>query len=177
MKRQIVIAKYKEDVGWAKNYPEAIIYTKDVDIPNYGRESSTYLHHIIKNYYELADFTIFCQGKPFDHCRDFQSLINDYEHDYKEYGHWNVTSYGNGLPQHAGLRIDAKCKDFFGKTLPRYGFISGAQFVVSKDIIRSRPIAFYEKLLQYCRDDYDAPWVLERLWRLVFDPKNHEVVM
>jgi hypothetical protein len=168
MKREIVVARYLENKKWFEKYPEARVYTKNVDIPNFGRESSTYLHHIIENYDNLADFTIFCQADPFDHIASFEDLIKDYEHDYKEYGGWFVSSKGDGTPQHAGLRVDDASMKFFGRTLPEYGFVSGAQFVVSKERIRSRSKEFYESLLQYCKDDTDAPWVLERLWRLVF---------
>ena len=43
-----------------------------LSIPNIGAEHQTYLHHIITNYNDLADITIFCQGHPFDH------LINQF---------------------------------------------------------------------------------------------------
>ena len=53
------------------NHPNVIIIT----LPNVGRESDTYLHHIITNYNKLADTTIFTQGDPFTHSPDFLKLL------------------------------------------------------------------------------------------------------
>jgi hypothetical protein len=75
----IAIARYSEDVKWAKPYNDAvIIYNKGentgslgfdtiVELTNEGREGETFLHHIIENYHNLAKTTIFAQGNPFDH--------------------------------------------------------------------------------------------------------------
>ena len=70
-KFQIVIARYNEDISWSNPLKEnRIIYNKGPEIkglnekklPNFGRESHTYLHHIVENYDKLADITLFCQG-------------------------------------------------------------------------------------------------------------------
>ena len=173
MKREIVVARYLERQKWFEKYPEARVYSKNVDIPNWGRESSTYLHHIINNYDCLAEHTIFCQADPHDHSKKFEDEIKDYEYDFKEYGDWMVNSKGNGAPQHVGLKIDEKSLEIFGITLKEYGFVSGAQFVISKSTLLERPKEFYEYLLKYCEEDEDAPWVLERLWRQVFNAKDY----
>lgn len=46
-----------------------------IALPNIGRESDTYLYHIIKNYENLASKTIFTQGDPFVHSPDFLELL------------------------------------------------------------------------------------------------------
>lgn len=85
MSIELVIARYNEDISWlskVKNM-KITIYNKGVDdlnlnnikLPNIGRESHTYLTHIINNYDNLADTTIFCQGDPFFHSPDFLKLI------------------------------------------------------------------------------------------------------
>lgn len=69
-KMEIVIARYNEDLTWIEPYlSNTTIYNKGLDyidnsikIPNVGRESHTYLYHIINNYDNLADRTIFFQG-------------------------------------------------------------------------------------------------------------------
>ena len=69
-KTEIVVARYNEDLTWLNPYLSiATIYNKgleDIDnsinIINVGRESHTYLYHIINNYENLADRTIFFQG-------------------------------------------------------------------------------------------------------------------
>lgn len=49
-------------------FPQKIVYER---LPNIGRESHTYLYHIVKNYYNLTENVIFCQGNPFDHVENF----------------------------------------------------------------------------------------------------------
>jgi hypothetical protein len=74
-KYQIVVSRYNEDITWLLPFKEiTIIYNKGdnhnllnkfttIQLENVGRESHTYLYHIIKNYDNLADKTIFFQGK------------------------------------------------------------------------------------------------------------------
>jgi hypothetical protein len=44
-------------------------------LPNIGRETHTYLHHIIENYDRLAEMTVFSQGDPFMHSPDLLALL------------------------------------------------------------------------------------------------------
>ena len=78
--RQLVVARYKEDLSWiAKAELPTIVYCKDPDcgdaghihLENTKREAGTYLHHIVSCYDELAELTYFAQGNPFDHALDF----------------------------------------------------------------------------------------------------------
>jgi hypothetical protein len=79
---EIVIANYEEDINWVNDIPSNMynrisIYNKGKPknyaslikkgakihtLPNIGRESHTYLYHIIQNYDNLADVTIFLPG-------------------------------------------------------------------------------------------------------------------
>lgn len=95
----IVVARYKEDVGWLNHVmppsspmydrTRILVYCKSAEdaprlrfqwqprpkdailsLPNVGREGHTYLRHIVDNYdIGLADVTAFIQGNPFDHAR------------------------------------------------------------------------------------------------------------
>jgi hypothetical protein len=89
MKTEIVIARYNENLDWLKKIKKSkdlkiTVYNKgpnDIDVPfiplpNIGRESHTYLYHIIHNYDNLADQTIFCQGDSIFHSPGFLDLIN-----------------------------------------------------------------------------------------------------
>jgi len=89
MKTEIVVARYNENLDWLKKIKKSkdlkiTVYNKgpnDIDIPfiqlpNVGRESHTILYHIIKNYDNLADQTIFCQGDSIFHSPDFLDLVN-----------------------------------------------------------------------------------------------------
>lgn len=85
-KTELVIARYNEDLSWLEKIPKDIkitIYNKGLDdieydfikLQNIGRESHTYLYHIINNYNNLAEQTIFCQGDSIFHSPDFLKLI------------------------------------------------------------------------------------------------------
>jgi len=76
---ELVIAAFDENVTWAHMYSHlATVYVKGelvyvpvngnqlsrvVALPNVGRETHTYLTHIVRNYDKLADVTVFTQGE------------------------------------------------------------------------------------------------------------------
>ncbi len=89
----LVIARYNEDINWVHNVPSEyniIVYSKGeriknisilnriqyIEIPNIGRESDSYLYHIINNMKKNHSFTIFTQGDPFEHAPDFLKLLS-----------------------------------------------------------------------------------------------------
>lgn len=90
----LVIARYSEKVDWLLEVPEninIILYNKgEDDIPgrvqkrldrlvklrNFGRESETYLHHMLHADLPSGGSTIFCQGDPFSHSPDFLKLLH-----------------------------------------------------------------------------------------------------
>jgi hypothetical protein len=80
----LIISRFNENLNWIDYIPKnlnikIIIYNKglndikykNIKLPNIGRESHTYLYHIIKNYNNLADINIFTQGDPFFHNPNF----------------------------------------------------------------------------------------------------------
>lgn len=88
MSIELVVARYNEDLSWLKKIPKKIkitIYNKGnenidfpyIKLPNIGRESHTYLYHIIKNYNNLADKTIFSQGDTIFHSPGFLDLLKN----------------------------------------------------------------------------------------------------
>ena len=94
IKVEIIIARYNEDLSWLKKIPKSIkitVYNKGLDditqikdlkydiikLPNVGRESHTYLYHIIHNYNNLAHKTIFCQGDSIFHSPGFLDLLKN----------------------------------------------------------------------------------------------------
>ncbi len=86
MKIELVVARYNEDLSWLKKINKNIKITiynkgdpinfKNIKLPNVGRESHTYLTHILNNYDNLADITIFTQADPFLHSPHFLTLLN-----------------------------------------------------------------------------------------------------
>jgi len=78
LRTELVLAHYAEDLSWVSRYTgkeniDVTVYSKADDIPevagalvlplaNFGRESHTYLHHIVHNYDCLADWNVFSQA-------------------------------------------------------------------------------------------------------------------
>lgn len=90
----LAVARYNEDLRWLLQVPEdiqVILYNKGkkipdkkvlqridrlVTLPNRGRESDTYLHHLQHHPHSAAEeWTAFCQGDPFPHSPDFLKLL------------------------------------------------------------------------------------------------------
>lgn len=89
-----VIARFKEDIEWVNQLPaDAKIYlynkgpeiephvlrrndVKVITLKNSGRESGTYLQHLMHHYDpHESEFTVFTQGDPFEHAPYFLDLI------------------------------------------------------------------------------------------------------
>ena len=76
MKKCFIISRYSEDISWLENLKDykIIIYNKGekletksfkniLNINNVGRESHTWLLHIVENYHCLDDVNVFLQGR------------------------------------------------------------------------------------------------------------------
>jgi hypothetical protein len=204
------VARYREETKWLRRVPTAFqqsVYNKDdavsatteivrlppdspariVSLPNIGREAHTYLHHLVAHYDELPDYTVFCQGKPFDHAYDFHHTLRALAADpelvvgttgFRWLGHiidtddtagqtlfrsWSKNEDGRGLDLRGFHRA------LFGSDGPdRYTFVLGAQFVVSRAVVQRQPLAFYERALAVSIDFPDAAHCYERSWDRVF---------
>jgi hypothetical protein len=200
-KVQMVISRYMEDVKWLLPFKDiVIIYNKGdydpllnnfniINLKNYGRESHTYLYHIINNYDNLTEKIIFFQGKIDDHkileiedyfgnnnfIGKFKELnIDTLKHSIDHFGKWKkdyltgnmkISSYTpyDWLTKNIGINIDLNT--YISKV------VWGANFSVSKELILSKPKIFYENILRYL--DYhinpEEGHFLERTWYLIFN--------
>ena len=119
----IVIAKYNEDINWSNNYDNVVVVQKGRDLPNKGREASSYLWWIIKNYNDIPEKVHFLQGNPFAHTDE--NLKSTY---FPE-------SDKNGCALHCGLDIE-KTARILGIVLPeKWSFAAGANIEVCKEEI------------------------------------------
>ena len=94
MPDEVVIARYLEDLDWVAQIPgefQVVIYNKGADITsapalrradqvvrlrNSGRESDTFLRHILDPQQPFGDgCTVFLQGDPFEHSPDIIQLL------------------------------------------------------------------------------------------------------
>ena len=171
---EIVVARYREKVSWTRPYhPIVTIYDKSgemgaasmIPLKNIGREAGTYLHHIVSRYDTLATRTLFLQGSPhehglipFDHhltsTEPFLSHIDSQQVLNCSHTWWVDAQNKSGQGRLKRVSILGRhkryfCQEFVQCPLPkiiRYGW--GAQFSVTAECIRSRPLAYYQKLYQ-----------------------------
>lgn len=193
---ELVVARYTEDLSWLRKRPVNLVvtvYDKSPDasggegtvpLPNVGREAHTYLHHIVSRYESLAGWTVFCQGKPFDHAYDFKKTIREYVINptiigpFRWLGHLIDTDDNRGErlfwpwsknEDGRGLDLVGFHQALFGTDGPeQYTFVLGAQFAVHRDLIRQRPLSFYERALALSTTFPDAAHCFERSWDRVF---------
>ena len=161
----IVVARYNEDIEWTKQFSNVIIYNKGTPLPdnfneiclkNVGREGHTYYKHIYDNYDNLADYTIFLQGFPFDHSPHIISTLNQYVNtadlniDFEFLSERILVCNLSGCSHHGGIPLIDTYEKIFGerKETMEFKFGAGAQFIVSKKTILQRPKEFYLKIVK-----------------------------
>lgn len=137
----------------------------------HGREAEVYLHHIITKYDVLDDYTVFLQANPYPHANDFEKEL-EYEGPFKFIGRAFCRCKGDGSPHHPGLAVADTYRAIFNREPPaEFEFASGAQFIASKELIRSKPRSFWIKCQEVLRNTEQSAHVFERLWaNLLNDP-------
>ena len=182
----IVVARYNENIDWIKKYKNVIVYNKGesldqisfTKLDNVGREGHTFLYHIINNYDNLSNWTIFVQGNPFDHCPNFYEKIDKlYKLDVKEdFNFLSDIIYNSNIsncPYHSNIPLKKVYNDLFNKEEEDKPivFSPGGQFYVSKKLILTKPKNYYEKILKLL--DYNINpiegFCIERLWKYIFE--------
>lgn len=156
-------------------------------LTNIGREAETYLHHICKYYNDLPDALVLLQGNPFDHTMlsvmnvtlpHPKHVIDDVVPFYSQNAITEVHKE-NQWASVFSLPVVKKCRQYFGRTQYEFQFAPGAQYIVKRKAVLSRPLSFYTMLLEHMRT-LDAPqitpysdnvldaWTIERLWPSIF---------
>lgn len=202
LKWEIVVARYKENPSVFEPFNGiTTIYNKGSKIlgkckievlPNVGRESHTYLHHVIKNYNSLANKTLFTQGEmsrthnPYsieqylftDQCRVInlcnrgETFCNQTWGFLKHVSHWKK-EYDSGHMRKTKLTMGDWIKKVLKMQLPlkeMFQFSHGAIFSVDSSIIRSRSKQYYETIIKHV-DDHVNPeegHYMERSWNYIF---------
>jgi hypothetical protein len=206
----VVVAHYDEDLQWLDKVKDhsrvsATVYHKGNDPPpgailleNVGRESHTYLTHIVRNYGRLADLTLFLQGNPVDHAPHDVPLT---EHiallaaSAARYGcstnlAWGVepgfrpTVAGVATPNEQNETFGTWFERVLGRPMPEQRasraepllWYVGGIMGMRRDRLTSRPRAFYEGLLR------ELDWhvnpaqghYFERAWYYIFDACSAE---
>jgi hypothetical protein len=184
MRIDVVVARYREDISWLsdpvfKRY-NVCVYNKyeqsGLVLPNVGRESHTYVHHIVQNFDKLADVTAFVQGDPFYHCGTIIKDMHDlpFVKKFEPFSHHKPGGYIcdlDGVPHHRGLSLRSDYQFLFQKppVSPSIRFFPGAMFAVPREFIRAQGLEFYKRLLARLCDPSEKPlgYSMERMWPLI----------
>ena len=172
-----VIAKYKENIDWVKEFSQLNldIYNKDesnldytFNLQNIGRESETYIQFILKNYenFKYNERIIFLQGNPFDHISyEFLSnTINCQNHlpvpitNRWSYIHYSnvFICYDNGIYNKFNTPSDpmkswnltVEAANYL--KLPKFHYLiqqTGAQWIVPSSYILNKSFSWWENAL------------------------------
>ena len=204
------MSRYFENVNWSNllyNNMDVIIYnkgdaltinadgmkpilSKQINLPNVGREGHTIYYHICNMYDSLLslspkelsnEYIVFLQGNPFDHSPNlFQNLQNiqnrndpfDFEYlsetcdtsDFlKEINlHWKCFNIHNTYNRIFCDNNENVNKEFY--------FCEGAQFVVSKKSLLKHSKSFYENIVAILDKTIDPMegYNIERFHNVIF---------
>lgn len=197
---QLIVARYDEDVSWLSRFPAASvhIYNKGKclpasqakrgrvhQLPNVGRESHTYLHHIVQHYDEIQDDVVYCftQGRVGDH------FVGSFESEFLQVTHCTRRSSTASFPfaldecLHVPADFVRKqkvqptsidfgswfekhiCPNIHPRTRPLVVWWNGL-FSVKGRYLRRRPKSFYEGLLEQLSHDVnpEVGHYFERSW-------------
>ena len=158
----LLVAQYNEDISWTKLIKDkVVIYNKEKG--NWGREAECYIRYIIENYKEIDD-TAFTQANPFKHCPDYFNKYNKFGF----YGEKHISDLW-GKPDHwCRIDIEKFCKKLDLECEKNLTFTAGAIFTIKKETILKHSLLFYKNLYNLIKQNDDAPWILERIWHIIF---------
>ena len=211
MKNQIVVARYNENIEWIKNLDpnlfDIFIYNKGDDINlnlnckviklnNTGRESHTYLYHIISNYENLPEQIIFTQAHPFDHTRsNFFQEIDDFNKNNRDFFYFSKSILQIKFDENVnkfveyGILNRRMWVNYHDKISPTFitfeklfgsfnnklhiKFGTGAIFGVNKKFITAKNKDFYLNCINILNNsdnlkNPDEGHAFERLWFYIF---------
>ena len=185
----IFVARYKENIEWTKEFDtkNVVVYNKGSALnniykeykclPNVWREGHSYYTYIYENYENLADYTIFLQGNPFDHSPHLIKTLNKYLNkenasDFEFLSETISPCKLSGCSHHKGLPLLSVYTTLFGKPNEdkHFAFGYGAQFIVSKRAILKHPKSFYLQIVKLLENSVNPVegFVIERFHGLIF---------
>lgn len=219
---EIVVSRYNERLDWLKDEPfndnPVIIYNKGnnddyinasniiktIKLSNVGREGHTYLYHIINNYNNLADVTVFLPGSvnlsyKYERSKNIIKKVKEtmntifactvQENIVDENYNFQLDKYLS--TDHSNNKINKDDNMKLSKTRP-YGkwfnntFKNGEKnnciashgiFAISKEHILQKPKSYYENLIIELNDHHnpEVGHYFERSWYAVFYPYNENI--
>lgn len=196
MKKLLLVSKFQEDVSWLSGVkiPFLVVdkssspISGSINRPNVGREAETLSWFIIENYNNLPDLLIFVQGNPtsdgyfsYEECVEKINTVSSLELKGFLTRRDEVIDIENFWIK----KLPLLYKKIFKKYKKRIKFSLGAQFIIPKKNILSKPLSFYQEIhkqilkfksqLNAERLDLTCgidPWSMEGLWYEIFDEDN-----
>lgn len=177
--KHLIVAHYREPMPWLpwvaiSPGPWAIhVVSNGVHRPNVGREAGAYLWWILGNYDRIRphDSYAFVQADPFPHCADIIDRLNDPVLGWRPFGDLLFDSQADGRPHHGGLPVGRRFEEITGEVFPgNVKAYAGGQFACRGVELLAKPRGYWESLAVIADDEATGgPWVLERLWAVVFE--------
>ena len=198
---EVVIAHYNEKLDWVKAIANhSHVYHKGVEmrppplqlyawdkLPNVGRESHTYLYHIINNYDTLPEITVFVQGEGLSpYCfSSFNQIMNNikkkvsckiFTHIDEAWGRirhiekWRK-ELNSRVMRRSGFTLGEFFLEIFGFPHPqKIPVCWGGCLAVTRNMIRKHPIDFYRNAISFVNDhkNPEEGHYFERLWATIF---------
>lgn len=194
---ELVVCRCGEELAWTRNVPRGLritVYDKSpwphrpwpgaIPLPNFGREAHAWLHHLSERYDSLAEWTVFAQGHPFDHCPDMHQVIRglscgpapsegfwwlgflwetDDARGRPTFVHWTKN------PERRELNLESFFRELWGEAAPeKIRYVGGGQFALSREVAYRRPRDFYDRARTLAANFPDAAHAFERTWDRVF---------
>lgn len=159
---EIVLSDLDDDRRWAD------CISDNITISDRGKfhHLRGYFRHICARYDNLADKTIFLKADPFIYSTFSLQQFVDLEHNFISwYNKWGPVDNNSKLPV---------IQEYLQDGLPGVVIYNyGAQFAVSKELILSKPLSYYNRLLTLCESrpfllDYSFNSAMEMLCPFIF---------
>lgn len=166
----LIVARYNEPIF---EFPwETVIVQKGDQLPNVGREASSYLWWIKENYWQIEPYRTygFVQGgdptKHYWHPRNLREVER-----FTPLGTFRVTCDWNGAPHHPGLPLERLWDywDISDQKPPFLKFVSGANFLIQGWDLLKRHHGWYSRVYRdLMKYEPEGPWCIERFWPYVW---------
>ena len=184
-----------ESLQYASSHPSQIDFHT---IPNVGRECHTYLTHIIENYNNLGDITVYVSGscdgqyKWYKTLNTFKYAFNTknsvflcefVDDDFSKISPFSITEYkssdNNNFNANSDKSLEKSSIYPFGewyntlfKDIPLKYYCLRGIFAVSREHIHNRPIDFYKSLLEFVNKspNPEAAHYIERAYSVICYP-------
>lgn len=177
---RLVVARHTEDLSWLDKVDPVwhrTIITKGQQVPNTGREASSYLWAMENICYEDDGWVCFLQGNPFGHFDGLFEALNkpmQYELQMTPLARGFVPTDAHGAPHDADLPV----REFFERFIGPWPtaddgqlmFGPGAQFIVPAAYIRGHTRDEIREIREAVDEHPEGAWAMERIWHpwLVF---------